>query len=157
MKNERIIEMIDEHLTEPHSLGAEWVEALTICKQALIDNKSITEIFDKGVKYKEECEKKNTEIDILIRKNETLKDEVEKLKKNLVEAHIDIKEHFETFKMEQEEEIKNAKSEAYKEFAKRFEKNIKDIRVTLGQTWEIQNALKKTLKELTDYKNDFKE
>lgn len=63
MKNERIIEMIDEHLTEPHSLGAEWVEALTICKQALKDN-----------------EKKDIEINILIRKNETLKDEVERLR-----------------------------------------------------------------------------
>ena len=31
---------------------------------------------------------------------------------------------------------------------KRFEKNIKDVKVTLGQTWEIQNAIKKTLKEM---------
>ena len=29
-----------------------------------------------------------------------------------------------------------------------LEKNIKDVEVTLGQTWEIQNALKKTLKEM---------
>ena len=31
---------------------------------------------------------------------------------------------------------------------KRFEKNIKDVKVTLGQTWEIQNAIKETLKEM---------
>lgn len=43
---------------------------------------------------------------------------------------------------------KNIKAEAYKECLKKFEKNIKDVKVTLGQTWEIQNALKKTLNEL---------
>ena len=47
-------------------------------------------------------------------------------------------------------EIKKAKSEAIKEFAKRFERNIKDLKATLGQTWEIQNALKETLKEMTE-------
>ena len=42
----------------------------------------------------------------------------------------------------------HAKAEAYKECLKKFGKNIKDVQVTLGQAWEIQNALKKTLKEL---------
>ena len=32
----------------------------------------------------------------------------------------------------------------------RFEKNIKDVQFTLGQTWEIQCALEKTLKEMTE-------
>lgn len=32
----------------------------------------------------------------------------------------------------------------------RFEKNIKDVNFTLGQTFEIQCALEKTLKELTE-------
>ena len=45
-------------------------------------------------------------------------------------------------------DIKTIKTEAYKECLKKFEKNIKDVKVTLGQTWEIQNALKKTLNEL---------
>lgn len=45
-------------------------------------------------------------------------------------------------------DIKTIKAEAYKECLKKFEKNIKDVKVTLGQTWEIQNALKKTLNEL---------
>lgn len=40
------------------------------------------------------------------------------------------------------------KSEAIKEFVKKFEKKIKDVKFTLGQTWEIQNALKDTLKEM---------
>ena len=58
---------------------------------------------------------------------------------------------------EQDKAILNAlkrmgevRAEAAREFAKRFEKNIKDIQVTLGQTWEIQNALKETLKEMTE-------
>jgi hypothetical protein len=45
-------------------------------------------------------------------------------------------------------EINTAKSEAIKEFVKKFEKKIKDVKFTLGQTWEIQNALKDTLKEM---------
>ena len=44
--------------------------------------------------------------------------------------------------------INSAKSEAIKEFKKTFEKKIKDVEFTLGQTWEIQNALKDTLKEM---------
>lgn len=48
---------------------------------------------------------------------------------------------------------KYAKAEAYKEYHKRFEKNIKDVQVTLGQTWEIQNALKKTYKEMVGEDN----
>lgn len=37
---------------------------------------------------------------------------------------------------------------AIKAFVKKFEKKIKDVEFTLGQTWEIQNALKDTLKEM---------
>lgn len=36
------------------------------------------------------------------------------------------------------------------EFINKFEKKIKDVRFTIGQTWEIQCALKQTLKELTE-------
>ena len=43
-----------------------------------------------------------------------------------------------------------AKSEAIKEFAERFEKKIKDVKFTIGQTWEIKCALKQTLKEMTE-------
>lgn len=39
-------------------------------------------------------------------------------------------------------------SEAIKEFVKKFEKKIKDVKFTLGQVWEIQCALKQTLKEM---------
>lgn len=31
---------------------------------------------------------------------------------------------------------------------KKFERNMKDVQVTFWQTWEIQNALKQTLKEM---------
>lgn len=46
--------------------------------------------------------------------------------------------------------IKFARSEAIKEFAERFEKKIKDVKFTIGQTWEIQCALNQTLKEMTE-------
>lgn len=59
MTTNRIIEMINEYLTEPHSISKEWVEALLVCKDALIQNK-----------------KKDIEIDILIRKKEALRDEI---------------------------------------------------------------------------------
>lgn len=62
MTNEKIIEMIDESLEEPHSLSERWVQALQGCRKALVDN-----------------ERLKAEIDILIRKNETLKDEVSML------------------------------------------------------------------------------
>ena len=35
-----------------------------------------------------------------------------------------------------------------KEFIKRFEKKIKDVKFTIGQTWEIQSALKAVEKEM---------
>ncbi len=41
---------------------------------------------------------------------------------SLEEAHSDIKEHFVTFKIEQVEELKKAKSEARKDFAERLKK-----------------------------------
>ena len=46
--------------------------------------------------------------------------------------------------------VKQIKSEAIKEFEKKFERKIKDVKFTLGQTWEIKNALKDTLKEMTE-------
>ncbi len=41
------------------------------------------------------------------------------------------------------------KIEASQEFVKRFEKKIKDVAFTLGQTWELQCALRAVLKEMT--------
>ena len=35
MTKQRVIAMIDEYLLEPHSINAEWVEALTLCKRVL--------------------------------------------------------------------------------------------------------------------------
>lgn len=65
---------------------------------------------------KSELEKKDIEIGILIRKKESLKDEIaelqaeiEKLKQNLNEAHIDIKEH-----MAEIERLRNILVTAYK-------------------------------------------
>lgn len=65
--------MIDEYLTEPHSISNEWVQALLVCKQALIDNK-----------------KKDIEIDILIRKKETLRDEITEQKAEIDGQDVEI-------------------------------------------------------------------
>ena len=46
--------------------------------------------------------------------------------------------------------IVDAKTEAIEEFVKRFEKKIKDVKFTIGQTWEIKCALKQTLEEMTE-------
>lgn len=35
-----------------------------------------------------------------------------------------------------------------KEFIKQFEKKIKDVKFTIGQTWEIKSALKEVKKEM---------
>ncbi len=40
------------------------------------------------------------------------------------------------------------KAKAVKEFVMRFEKKIRDVKFTLGQTWEIQSALKEVEKEM---------
>lgn len=42
------------------------------------------------------------------------------------------------------------KDETIKKFVKQFEKNLKDLQLTLGQFWELQNAIKKTLTEMTE-------
>ena len=39
-------------------------------------------------------------------------------------------------------------SDAINEFIKRFEKKIKDVKFTIGQSWEIQSALKEVEKEM---------
>lgn len=66
--------------------------------------------------------RKNTEIGILIRKKEALRDEIT--------------------------ELQARKTSAIKDFVKRFEKKIKDVQFTLGQTYEIQTALKTIEKEM---------
>ena len=35
MTVEKAIRMIDEYLTEPHSINKEWVECLLLCREAL--------------------------------------------------------------------------------------------------------------------------
>lgn len=80
MTTEKAIEMIDEYLLEPNNIDKMWVEALGLCRDALVEN-----IFQK------------TEIDILIRKKESLRDEIE----------------------EQQEEIERYKAQ-HKDFVKRL-------------------------------------
>ena len=46
-------------------------------------------------------------------------------------------------------QLAEEREKAIKEFVKRFEKKIKDVKFTIGQTWEIQCALKQTLQKLS--------
>lgn len=60
-------------------------------------------------------------------------------------------EHYETIIREKDAEIERLKAELSNNSAKtlkRFEKKIKDVNFTIGQTWEIQCALKDVLKEM---------
>ena len=50
--------------------------------------------------------------------------------------------------------LQTAKTEAYEEFTKTFVKKIKDVGFTIGQTWEIDCALKRTLQELLEGKGN---
>ena len=82
------------------------------------------------------------------------KAEIERLKQNLEEAHIDIKEHFTTFQIEQAEELKKVKSEAMKEFAEKLKKisriylNRKGMLTHAVSLEEIDNLVK----EMTEFK-----
>ena len=38
MTRNKVIQMIDEYLLEPHSIDSEWVEALRICRKALLNS-----------------------------------------------------------------------------------------------------------------------
>ena len=38
MTHKRVIGMIDEYLLEPHSIHSEWVEALRVCRKALLSS-----------------------------------------------------------------------------------------------------------------------
>jgi hypothetical protein len=122
----RIIQMIDEYLTEPHSISNEWVQALLVCKQALIDNK-----------------KKDIEIDILIRKKKTLRDEITEQKAEIENLQIrnktltDISQNYDW-------KFAKAKSEARKEFWER----LKSKKCAKGSRVIYVDRIKETLKEM---------
>ena len=71
--------------------------------------------------------------------------EIERLERELIEERTRRKNAVNSYH--------EAKTEAIKEFIKRFEKNIKDVKFTIGQTWEIQCAIKQTLKDMTESVN----
>ena len=129
MDNNKIISMIDEYLTEPHSISREWVEALTICKQALKDN-----------------EKKDTEIDILIRKKEALRDEIAEQKAEVERLQKAIK--VQDIMIEQQDyKLKQAKAEAIKEFAERLKNKIFSEDYLLCEPCDMANIIDNLLKE----------
>ena len=48
--------------------------------------------------------------------------------------------------------LDDCKADTIQEFIKRFEKKIKDVKFTIGQTWEIQSAIKEVVKEMVGEK-----
>lgn len=93
--------------------------------------------YDTIAKQKAEIEKKDTEIEILIRKKEALRDEISELT-----AEIErLKDHVVDLN-------KKVKHEAYREFAKKL-KAKKFTHKNLGELVYIED-IDNTLKELTD-------
>ena len=83
MSNEKIIQMIDEYLEEPHSINKDWVEALQTCRQALLDNERLKA----GIERKTtECERLEIYMNELVKhklnqeKSEAIKEFAERLK-----------------------------------------------------------------------------
>ena len=133
-------------------------------KRELIDKqREIGKIAMKYFAREEEIERQKLEIDILIRKKETLRDEIaekdaeiERLRKEN-ERFADIGKMYSEIRAE-------AKSEAYKEFAERVKQISKEVTVPYvadtsiqehktGMFWYTADDLDNLLKELTE-KND---
>lgn len=65
MTDKKIIELIDDYLTEPHNISKEWVEALVVCRQALINQEKQAEEIERlkrlieelGILLDEKCER----------------------------------------------------------------------------------------------------
>ena len=74
MTTEKAIAMIDEYIQEPNNISKEWVAVLELCKEALLER-----------------ERQKIEIDILIRKKETLKDEISELQLKNSELEKELK------------------------------------------------------------------
>ena len=74
MTTEKAIAMIDEYIQEPNNISKEWVAVLEMCKEALLER-----------------ERQKIEIDILIRKKETLKDEISELQLKNSELEKELK------------------------------------------------------------------
>ena len=105
MTKEKAIRMIDEYLTEPHSVNKEWVECLTLCKQAVIDSDRQKAEIERLKKHSKEVAENCT---FVMREHEKATN------KRFLEA-IDI-----------------VKAEAIKEFAERLKESAFDCDVSFG-------------------------
>ena len=112
------------------------IQALWSCEQSVCYKCPLDEVYEtEGI----EC------LSILCKQALDLinrqKAEIERLEGELIEERTRRKNAVNSYH--------EAKAAAIEEFVNRFEKNIKDVQFTLGQTWEIQNALKQIKKEMT--------
>lgn len=142
-------------------------------KDAYCMDKLTKDAIDLINRQKEEISKKDIEIDILIRKKEDLSDEVsdlraevERLKdvcssccvlKAKSETISDLNEQIEYWQRgynDLRQEIKKAKSEAYKEFAERLkEKSFTPLGTWFTEKVVTDIAISNILKELTEVSN----
>ena len=98
MTTEKAIKMIDEYLLEPNSIHRDWVECLQLCREALVKNdRQKAEIEKLNIAF-DACKKEyddmfeiaknqKAEIDILIRKKETLRDEIAEQQAEIERLH----------------------------------------------------------------------
>lgn len=111
---------------------------------------------------KAEIEKKDTEIDILIRKKEALRDEISELTAEIERLTILCTEQNEEISRLQKvranilnvmkEKISQIQSEAYREFAKLVNRRLNS---NTPRGAYLYNIMKDVEKELTESKNDF--
>lgn len=115
--------------------------------------------------------RKDTEIDILIRKKETLKDEISELRAEIERYEktvgklavredgtvvgITIGKDVEYISRDLAKTFRKlAVRYACEQFMKEFKKYIKDVGLTWGQIWDIDCALKRVFHELMERKED---
>ncbi len=113
-----------------------------------------------------ECSYRQYCPDCLTRRNKDIIDLINHQKAEIERLHSEVKEKTETIDFLKDQSVgwsidfcnlkaklNTAKTEAVKEFVMRFEKKIRDVKFTLGQTWEIQSALKEVEKEMVGDEN----
>ena len=129
----RMLEKLSETFADK-SVGDMW-------SMGFLTTMRVTDILDLLNSQKAEIENKNVEIDILIRKKKTLRDEISELSAEIERLQHKISEL--------QHEILNCKSEAIKEFAEKYEKAILPLltSVTLEKKEGIYACLD-TLKEM---------
>lgn len=142
MTENEIIERLEALVKNGFPFCADALNLIKHLKELDKKNENIIRLANKTIKSQSaEIEKKGIEIDILIRKKEALKDEVEQWKE---EAN-----KYQNLWCEAVKDIQTAKSEAIKEFAEKVDKILcLQIGPSKRAFWKITEDIKKLLKEM---------